>query len=73
MALLFLWEWGGWVCRLVRCGRCRAGRPRGVVGRVVPTACVSAEEEFMQRIQIIWTYTTDIICVTDVMEEHFEK
>lgn len=20
MALLFLWEWGGWVCRLVRCG-----------------------------------------------------
>ena len=19
MALLFLWEWGGWVCRLVRC------------------------------------------------------
>lgn len=19
MALLFLWEWGGWVCRLVQC------------------------------------------------------
>ena len=28
------------------CGRCRAGRPRGGVGRVVPTACMRGSIEW---------------------------